>query len=56
MAIGILMLVFAYGPVMTAFFLAGASVALMVGLMALSGVHTVEHWLRGHPLRRTKTH
>ena len=56
-AAGILMLVFAYGPVVTAFFLAAGSFALMVALMAFTGVHAVEHWWRSHSwsLRRTKT-
>ena len=57
-AMTVLVLVLVYGPVVTAFVVAGASFALMIGMIALSGVHALEHWWRGHPwtLRRTKTH
>lgn len=51
-------LVLFFGPVVAAFVVAGSSFALVIGLIAISGVHAVEHWWRGHPLtlRRTKTH
>ena len=57
-AMSVLVLVLVYGPIVTAFVVAGASFALMIGMIALSGVHALEHWWRGHPwtLRRTKTH
>ena len=57
-AVTVVVMVLVYGPVVAAFVVAGSSFALMIGLIALSGVHTVEHWWRGHPLtlRRTKTH
>ena len=57
-AVTVLVLVLMYGPVVTAFVVAGASFALMIGMIALSGVHAFEQWWRGQPwtLRRTKTH
>jgi hypothetical protein len=57
-ALTVAALVLVFGPVVAAFVVAGSSFALMIGLIALSGVHAVEHWFRGHPLtlRHTKTH
>ena len=57
-AVTVLVLVLLYGPMVTAFVVAGASFALMLGMIALSGAHAFEHWWRGQPwgLRRTKTH
>lgn len=54
----VVVLVLVYGPVVTAFVVAGASFVLMIALIALSGVHAVDHWRRSHSwtLRRTKTH
>ena len=57
-ALTVVAIVIVLGPVVAAFVVAGSSFVLMIGLIALSGVHAVEHWWRGHPstLRRTKTH
>lgn len=57
-AVTILVLAVVYGPIVTAFIVAGSSVALMIALIAYSGVHAVEDWWRSHSftLRRTKTH
>jgi hypothetical protein len=57
-AMTVLVLAIIYGPVVAAFIVAGSSFALIVVLIALSGVHSVERWWRSHPLtlRRTKTH
>lgn len=57
-ALTVVVLVLLYGPVVTAFVVAGTSFALMVGMIALSGVHAFEQWRRSHgfSLRRTKTH
>ena len=57
-AVTIFVLAVVYGPVVTAFVVAGSSFALMIALIAYSGVHTVESWWRSHSftLRRTKTH
>jgi hypothetical protein len=57
-AITVAVLVLAYGPVVTAFVVAGTSFLLMIALIAVSGVHAVEDWWRSHSwtLRRTKTH
>ena len=57
-AVTVLVLVLVYGPVVTAFVVAGASFALMIGMIALSGAHAFEQWWRGQPwtLRRTRTH
>jgi hypothetical protein len=54
----VLVLVLVYGPIVTAFVVAGASFALMIGMIAMSGIHAFGEWRRGHPwtLRRTKTH
>ena len=54
----VVVLVFVYGPVVTAFIVAGASFALMIALIALSGMQAFNHWWRGHPwaVRRTKVH
>ena len=54
----VVVLVLVYGPVVTAFVVAGASFALMIVLIALSGMHAFGHWWRGHPwtMRRTKVH
>jgi len=54
----VLVLAVVYGPVVTAFIVAGSSVALVIAMIAFSGVQAVERWWRGHPvtLRRTKTH
>ena len=54
----VVVLVLVYGPVVTAFIVAGASFALMIALIAMSGMHAFNHWWRGHPwtLRRTKVH
>ena len=54
----VLVLVFLYGPVVTAFVVAGAAFALMVAMIALSGVQAFESWWAGHhwSMRRTKTH
>ena len=57
-AVTVLVLVLVYGPVVTAFVVAGASFALMIGMIALSGAHAFAQWRRGQSwtLRRTKTH
>ena len=57
-AVAVVVLVLVYGPVVTAFFVAGASFALMIVLIALSGMHAFGHWWRGHPwtARRTRVH
>ena len=57
-ALAVVVLVLAYGPVVTAFIVAGASFALMIGMIAMSGMHAFGHWWRGHPwaVRRTKVH
>ena len=57
-ALTVAALVLFFGPVVAAFVVAGSSFALMIGLIAISGVHAVEQWWRCHPLtlRRTKTH
>jgi len=57
-AVTVVAFVLVYGPVVTAFVVTGTSFALMIALIALSGVHAFERWWRGHPwtLRRTKTH
>jgi hypothetical protein len=57
-ALTVVAIVLVFGPVVAAFVVAGSSFVLMIGLIALSGVHAVEHWWRGHAftLRRTKTH
>jgi len=57
-AVTILVLAVVYGPVVTAFIVAGSSFALVIALIAFSGVQAVEHWWHGHSfsLRRTKTH
>ena len=57
-AVAVLVLAVVYGPVVTAFVIAGSSFALMIALIAYSGVHAFEHWRRSHSwsLRRTKTH
>jgi hypothetical protein len=54
----VVVLVLVYGPVVTAFVVAGSSFALMIVLIAFSGVHAFDHWRRSHSwtLRRTKTH
>ena len=54
----VVVLVLVYGPVVTAFVVAGSSFALMIAMIALSGVHAFGHWRRSHSwtLRRTKTH
>ena len=49
-ALTILAIVLLYGPVVAAFIVAGSSFVLMIGMIALSGLHAVERW------RRTKTH
>jgi hypothetical protein len=56
-AVAAVVLVLLYGPVVTAFVVAGASFVLMIGMIALSGVHAFAQWRRSHPLtlRRTKT-
>ena len=56
--ITVVLLVLFYGPVITAFVVAGSSFVLMIGMIAHSGVHAFEHWWRSHSwlLRRTKTH
>ena len=46
-AVTVLVLVLVYGPVVTAFVVAGASFALMIGMIALSGAHAFEQWWRG---------
>ena len=57
-ALTVVALVVVVGPMFTAFIVAGSSFVLMIGMIALSGFHAFEGWLRGHPLtlRRTKTH
>jgi hypothetical protein len=57
-AVTILVLAVVYGPVVTAFIVAGSSFALVIALIAFSGVQSVERWWHGHSfsLRRTKTH
>jgi hypothetical protein len=57
-AVTALVLAVIYGPVVTAFVVAGSSVALMIALIAFSGVQAFGRWRRGHSftLRRTKTH
>jgi len=57
-AVTVFVLALVYGPVVTAFIVAGSSVALMIALIAYSGVHAFEHWWRSHSwtLRRTNTH
>ena len=57
-AVTVLVLVLVYGPVVAAFVVAGASFALMIGMIALSGAHAFEQWWRRQPwtLRRTRTH
>ena len=57
-ALTVAALVLVFGPVVAAFVVAGSSFALMIGLIAVSGVHALEHFWRSHPLtlRRTKTH
>ena len=57
-AVTILVLAVVYGPVVTAFIVAGSSFALVIALIAFSGVQAVERWWPGHSfsLRRTKTH
>ena len=56
--ITVVLLVLFYGPVITAFVVAGSSFVLMIGMIAHSGVHAFGHWWRSHSwlLRRTKTH
>ena len=57
-AVTVFLLAIFYGPVVTAFIVTGGSLALVVALIAVSGVHAIEDWWRGHSwtLRRTKTH
>ena len=57
-AMTVVLLTLFYGPVVTAFIVAGASFVLMIGLIALAGFHAFERWRHGHPwtLHRTKTH
>lgn len=57
-AVTVFLLAIFYGPVVTAFIVTGGSLALVVALIAFSGVHAIEDWWRGHSwtLRRTKTH
>ena len=55
-ALTVAALVLFFGPVVAAFVVAGSSFALMIALIAISGVQAVEHWWRGLPLGRTKTH
>ena len=57
-ALTVVAIVIVFGPLVAAFVVAGSSFVLMIGLIALSGVHAVEQWWRGHPsmLHRTKTH
>ena len=56
-ALTVVALVVVVGPVMTAFIVAGSSFVLVIGMIALSGVHAFEHWWHGHSwtLHRTKT-
>ena len=49
-ALTILAIVLLYGPVVAAFIVAGTSFVLMIGMIALSGVHALERW------RRTRVH
>ena len=49
-ALTILAIVLLYGPVVAAFIVAGSSFVLMIGMIALSGVHAIERW------RRTRVH
>ena len=57
-AVTVFLLAIFYGPVVTAFIVTGSSFALVIALIAFSGVHAIEDWWRGHSwtLRRTKTH
>jgi hypothetical protein len=57
-AVTVLVLAVVYGPVVTAFIVAGSSVALVIAMIAFSGVQVFDRWRRGHSftLRRTKTH
>jgi hypothetical protein len=57
-AVTVLVLAVIYGPVVTAFIVAGSSVALVIALIAFSGAQAFDRWRRGHSftLRRTKTH
>jgi hypothetical protein len=57
-ALTVVALVVFFGPVVAAFVVAGSSFVLMIGMIALSGVHAFERWWRGHAwtLHRTKTH
>ena len=57
-AVVVLLLVLFYGPLVTAFIVAGSSFALMIAMIAMSGIHALGRWRRRHPLllHRTRTH
>jgi hypothetical protein len=54
----VLVLLFAYGPIITAFIVASSSFALMLAVMMVRGVTLLEGWRHSHhwTLHRTKTH
>ena len=57
-AVVVLLLVLFYGPLVTAFIVAGSSFALMIAMIAMSGIHAIGRWRRRHPLllHRPRTH
>jgi hypothetical protein len=57
-AVTAVLLAVVYGPLVTAFVVAGTSFVLMIGMIAMAAFHSVERWWRGHSwsLHRTRTH
>ena len=47
-ALIVVALVVFFGPLVAAFVVAGSSFVLMIGMIALSGVHALGRWRRTH--------